>query len=71
MLMNSGQIKKFFRFRSDYKPGSDYDKFMRMLTGYVKLGKNKHDDAPDALTGVAQQLFEPRGIRILSNKTTS
>ncbi len=70
MLMNSGQIKEFFRFRNDYKVGSDYDKFMRMLTSYVKLGKNKHDDAPDALTGVAEQVFMPRGIRLLSNKTT-
>jgi hypothetical protein len=23
---------------------------MRALTSYVKLGKNKHDDAPDCLT---------------------
>jgi len=42
-LMAAGYIKEFFYFRSDYEPGSDYDKFMRALTSYVKLGKNKHD----------------------------
>lgn len=54
ILMNSGYIKEFFYFRNDYKPGSDYDKFMRQITSYVKLGKNKHDDAPDAVTGLAE-----------------
>jgi hypothetical protein len=27
---------------------------MRALTSYIKLGKNKHDDAPDAVTGLAE-----------------
>lgn len=53
ILMNAGYIKEYFYFRSDYKEGSDYDKFMRALTSYIKIGKNKHDDAPDALTGLA------------------
>ena len=57
ILMKSGQIKKFFWFRNDYKQGSDYDKYMRELTGYVKMGKNKKDDAPDATTGLADMLF--------------
>ncbi len=54
ILMNAGYIKEFFYFRDDYEPGSDYDKFIRALTSYVKLGKNKHDDAPDAVTGLAE-----------------
>lgn len=54
ILMNAGYIKEYFYFRDDYEPGSDYDKFMRALTSYVKMGKNKHDDAPDALTGLAE-----------------
>jgi predicted phage terminase large subunit-like protein len=53
ILMSSGYIKDYFYFRDDYLPGSDYDKFMRQLTSYIRLGKNKHDDAPDALTGLA------------------
>jgi predicted phage terminase large subunit-like protein len=54
ILMNAGYIKEYFYFRDDYAPGSDYDKFMRALTSYVKLGKNAHDDAPDAITGLAE-----------------
>jgi len=54
ILMQAGYIKEFFYFRDDYAPGSDYDKFMRQLISYVKIGKNKHDDAPDGLTGLAQ-----------------
>ena len=52
ILMKSGQIKKYFYFRNDYKPGSDYDRYMRELTSYIKLTKNKKDDAPDATTGL-------------------
>lgn len=54
IIMNAGYIKEYFYFRSDYEPGSDYDKFMRALTNYVKMGKNKHDDAPDGVTGLAE-----------------
>jgi predicted phage terminase large subunit-like protein len=56
ILMNAGYVKEYFYFRDDYEPGSDYDKFMRQLTSYVKLGKNKHDDAPDGVTGLAEYM---------------
>ena len=56
ILMNSGYIKQYFYFRSDYEPGSDYDKFMRQLTSYIRLGKNKHDDAPDCTTAAAEYM---------------
>jgi predicted phage terminase large subunit-like protein len=52
MLMATGYAKEFIYFRNDYEEGSDYDKFMRQLTTCVKLSKNRHDDAPDALTGL-------------------
>lgn len=54
ILMSAGYIKEHFYFREDYEPGSDYDKFMRQLTSYMKMGKNKHDDAADSLTGLAE-----------------
>lgn len=54
ILMNAGYVKEYFYFRSDYEIGSDYDKFMRAFTNYIKLGKNKHDDGPDAITGLAE-----------------
>jgi predicted phage terminase large subunit-like protein len=54
IIMNAGYIKQYFYFRDDYEAGSDYDKYMRQLTSYIKLGKNKHDDAPDSTTGLAE-----------------
>lgn len=68
VLMCSGQIKEHFYFRNDYEPGSMYDKFMKQLTGYVKFGRNQHDDAPDSLTGVAEMIFNPSSIRFLSSE---
>lgn len=54
ILTQSAYIKEYFVFRNDYAPGSEYDKFFRQFTGYVKLGKNSHDDAVDACTGLAE-----------------
>lgn len=54
ILMQAGYVKEYFWFRNDYAPGSDYDKFMRQFTGYIKLGRNTHDDACDAVTGLAE-----------------
>ncbi len=54
ILINSGYIKKNFYFRSDYEPGSHYDAYMRAMYSYVRMGKNKNDDAPDATTGMAE-----------------
>ena len=65
ILMKSGQVKEYFRFREDYEIGSDYDKFMRQLTSYVKMGKNKHDDAADAITGLAEEFFKSSSLEIL------
>ncbi len=56
ILMKSGFVKKNFVFRSDYEIGSDYARFMDCLTSYSKLGKNKHDDAPDSLTILADYI---------------
>ena len=50
----SGFIKEFCVFRDDYEINSDYDRFMRNLTTYLKDGKAQHDDAPDALQGLAK-----------------
>ena len=51
--MGSGYVKEYFYFRTDYKAGSDYDRYIRQLTSYIKLSKNKHDDAADATIGLA------------------
>ena len=56
ILMAAGYIKKYFVFREDIVPGSDYDKFFREFTSYIKLGKNKHDDAADSVTGLSEMV---------------
>jgi predicted phage terminase large subunit-like protein len=58
---NSSYVKKYFVFRNDYEPGSSYDTYMREIFAYTKDGKAKHDDAPDATTGLAllkRELFD-------------
>lgn len=48
----SDNIKKNFYFKhpSTYKRGSQYWKFMKELTTYTRSGKVPHDDAPDSLS---------------------
>jgi len=69
ILMNAGYVKEYFYFRSDHEPGSDYDKFMRALTSYVKIGKNKHDDAPDGVTGLAIRMKTKTFAKPQANKS--
>ena len=56
ILTQSAYIKETFYFRDDYSPGSEYDKYMRQLTNYIKLGRNTHDDAADATTGMSEMI---------------
>ena len=49
ILNDSGWVKARCWFRSD-EPTADYRAFMRMLTHYTTEGRNKHDDAPDAMS---------------------
>lgn len=45
-----------FRDPSLYDANSDYGRFMAQVTGFVLDGKNPHDDAPDALSMLADML---------------
>lgn len=56
--LSYGFIKKYFRFLADteYERGSDYDRFMNNIFGYMKDGSSKHDDAPDSISGLAKQI---------------
>jgi hypothetical protein len=52
-------VMKYLSFRNDYERDSEYDLYMRELLEYTKSGKQangkpiKHDDAPDATTGIS------------------
>lgn len=55
----SGFIKKFFYFKKDFDPTSEYGKFMNNLIKYTKTGKGvKHDDAPDSVAGLAKMILD-------------
>lgn len=71
ILMKSGWIKSHCVFldESEYDKGSDYDRFMKSLTSYKKEGGNKHDDAPDSLTILAEYI-EELGVKKAMNKKT-
>lgn len=58
ILMRSGWIKKYCLFleEGEYEKGSDYDRFMKALTSYKREGGNKHDDAPDGVTIMAEAI---------------
>lgn len=40
----------YFLDKSKYEPSSQYGRFMSEICGYTRLGKVKHDDAPDSLS---------------------
>ena len=52
----SDNIIKHFYFKGEYKRGSQYDVFMRQLVSYTRTGKNLHDDAPDSLSLLENEL---------------
>lgn len=49
ILVDSQWVKENCYFRSD-APSQDYNMFLRLLTTYTVEGKNKNDDAPDAMS---------------------
>lgn len=54
ILMKSKIIVEKFYFRRDDKVSKEYVEFMKSLTSYSKAGKNKHDDAADGMTMMAE-----------------
>lgn len=56
IIVNSTWVKEHVIFKdiTEYEPKSDYGVMMSFLCSYTQLGKNKHDDAPDALAMFAQ-----------------
>ena len=72
ILMKSGWIKAHCHFldESEYEKGSDYWWFMKYITSYKKEGDNKHDDAPDSMTILAE-FFESIAGNIRGNRDLS
>lgn len=49
---SAADIRKFY-FRDTGYQNAEYRKFMNNVYGFTMTGKNKHDDAPDALASLA------------------
>lgn len=62
----SDNIKKNFYFKhpSTYKKGSQYWNFMKELTTYTRSGKVPHDDAPDSLALLENEIRMLAGGKI-------
>ena len=67
ILSNSAWVNANIYMPIDWK--NKWSKFAKDIISYQKEGKNKHDDGPDALTGVAEKMSIGAGIGILRGVT--
>lgn len=54
ILSSAGWVKEHIYLPPQYK--SKYPDFSQQVHGYQKKGKNAHDDAPDVLAGIYEQV---------------
>lgn len=54
ILMVSAFVKKYFVFMDKNVIPLQYQMFMKSLTQYTKMGKQKNDDAPDSIAGLGK-----------------
>lgn len=62
----SDGILKYFWFKDQtlYEENSDYGRMIKELTAYTRTGKSKHDDAPDGLSLLENQIRLLSGSKI-------
>jgi predicted phage terminase large subunit-like protein len=53
MLAQEGFVKKHFLFQKEYDINSPYAKFMKQIHNILRNGKEKADDGPDSISGMA------------------
>ena len=58
----SASVQKLIKMPLDWK--KRFPKFARDLTGYLRVGTNAHDDAPDALTGSIECRQPPKRVSV-------
>lgn len=66
IIVNSTWVKEHVVFKdfTEYDPKSDYGMMMSFLCSYTQLGKNRHDDAPDALAMFALFVQNLLGVKV-------
>ena len=63
ILSNSAWVKANIYMPVDWK--NKWNEFAKDIISYQKEGKNKHDDGPDALTGVAEKTINRNEMRTI------
>ena len=58
----SASVQKLIKMPLDWK--KRFPKFAHDLTGYLRVGTNAHDDAPDALTGTIECRQPPKRVSV-------
>lgn len=66
ILSNSTWVMEHIYFPANWR--DKWPEYYKAMISYQREGKNKHDDAPDATTGVAEQCAAKTGMRILKPK---
>lgn len=66
ILSNSTWVMEHIYFPANWR--DKWPEYYKAMISYQREGKNKHDDAPDATTGVAEQCTSKSGMRILKPK---
>ena len=63
ILSNSTWVMEHIYFPSNWK--DRWPEYYNAMIKYQREGKNKHDDAPDATTGIAEMINKPSGMSVL------
>ncbi|WP_335996812.1 phage terminase large subunit [Fusobacterium polymorphum] len=63
ILSNSAWVNANIYMPVDWK--NKWSEFAKDIISYQKEGKNKHDDGPDALTGVAEKVINRNEVRTI------
>lgn len=67
ILSNSAWINNNIYMPIDWK--NKWSEFAKDIISYQKEGKNKHDDGPDALTGVAEKVINRNEVRTIDRNS--
>lgn len=64
IFVNAGFVKEHCLFRDKNNYSREYKEFMNAVCSYSHVGKNKHDDAPDALAMFSELVQGIAGTRV-------
>lgn len=67
ILSNSAWVNNNIYMPVDWK--NKWSEFAKDIISYQKEGKNKHDDGPDALTGVAEKVINRNEMRTIDRNS--